>query len=576
MSQMRIRGHVAALLMGTLTVVAVPLPAAAGTPAGCFNAPESFSQVSATIAVVQRAADGSLITSQSRLIDPDGPTYESTITVGDTQIDIPSAVDFVVPGTDGALWITTGGSTPTEAQVDPGIGVMYWTAQGGLRPVPQTNQWTVVGVDDSTGRALLEDQRGLDYRWILPDGTDEFLPLVPDQQNFTRYLEFGVDFAYAGDGSSEEVTLYVDGRERDVSDEFADRRGWMSIGAGPVVLEDQNVLVVGIDETVSYPIDDPTLSLRLVGRTEANIYLARQGPVEAEMYRLDLATGSVESIGFGPEGSWVTVFADDDIWLWPVLQEPEGDQFRSELQRLVPLPYDPSFVGDSERSDRIARLYRAFFNRGPDAAGLDFWRASNASGVDIAKSFETSDEFVDTYGSLSREGFVDVVYQNVLGRSPDAAGAAFWTDELRFGLQRGEMMLSFAESPEFIEATATEAPSRLLDASIERLYQAYFDRSPDRGGLCFWSDQIVVGGRDLADVSADFEQSPEFADLYGALDDEAFIALVYRNVLDREPDAAGLAFWLDALGRRGAAATRGGLMLQFAESPEFKAATDTL
>jgi hypothetical protein len=41
---------------------------------------------------------------------------------------------------------------------------------------------------------------------------------------------------------------------------------------------------------------------------------------------------------------------------------------------------------------------------------------------------------------------------------------------------------------------------------------------------------------------------------------------VYRNVLGRDADAAGRAHWLEQL-RRGM--SRGGVMVQFSESPEF-------
>ena len=72
----------------------------------------------------------------------------------------------------------------------------------------------------------------------------------------------------------------------------------------------------------------------------------------------------------------------------------------------------------------------------------------------------------------------------------------------------------------------------------------------------------------LVDVSDTFAGSPEFNLRYGALDNAAFVALVYKNVLNRAPDAAGLQASVDFLGR---GARRGEVMLGFSESPEFKA-----
>ena len=74
-------------------------------------------------------------------------------------------------------------------------------------------------------------------------------------------------------------------------------------------------------------------------------------------------------------------------------------------------------------------------------------------------------------------------------------------------------------------------------------------------------------------MSAAFATSPEFGQAYGALDDEAFVDLVYANVLDRAPDAGGRAFWLDQLAR---GRTRGSLMALFSDSPEFVDVTGTV
>lgn len=104
--------------------------------------------------------------------------------------------------------------------------------------------------------------------------------------------------------------------------------------------------------------------------------------------------------------------------------------------------------------------------------------------------------------------------------------------------------------------------------SVTRLYRAYFLRAPDPTGLPFWVDRCNRQVSSLVDVSDAFAGSPEFNLRYGALDNAAFVALVYKNVLNRAPDAAGLQASVDFLGR---GARRGEVMLGFSESPEFKA-----
>lgn len=111
-------------------------------------------------------------------------------------------------------------------------------------------------------------------------------------------------------------------------------------------------------------------------------------------------------------------------------------------------------------SDSIKRLYSAYFERAPDNGGFlywtDQWGTAARSLPHISDSFVQSPEFVRTYGGLSNEEFVDLVYQNVLGRSPDAGGRAFWIRRLNEGLTRGVMMLQFSESAEFVGKTGTK------------------------------------------------------------------------------------------------------------------------
>lgn len=105
-----------------------------------------------------------------------------------------------------------------------------------------------------------------------------------------------------------------------------------------------------------------------------------------------------------------------------------------------------------------------------------------------------------------------------------------------------------------------------------RLYSAYFLRDPDLAGLRFWIGRLQ-GGQPLEDVSLFFSQSEEFENRYGSLNNSEFVDLVYQNVLDRDPDVTGKAFWLFQLGS--GAYDRGRMMVGFSESPEFVEQTGT-
>lgn len=103
-------------------------------------------------------------------------------------------------------------------------------------------------------------------------------------------------------------------------------------------------------------------------------------------------------------------------------------------------------------------------------------------------------------------------------------------------------------------------------ARIYRLYQAYFGRAPDAAGFWFWADQMAEG-QSLADISDHFAGSPEFVDLYGPLDDAAFVDQVYRSVFDRLPDEGGRTYWVE---RMEAGLRRGEVMLAFSDSTEYQ------
>jgi hypothetical protein len=231
-------------------------------------------------------------------------------------------------------------------------------------------------------------------------------------------------------------------------------------------------------------------------------------------------------------------------------------------------------TGPDDRS--VDRLYLAYFERVPDTAGAAFWESRLAAGLGlraISEQFARSPEFVASYGALDDDEFVELVYTNVLDRTPDAGGFAHWTSQLDAGLvTRGDVMLAFSDSAEFKASSGVIGlpPWGPDGRSVERLYLAYFGRDPDPGGLAFWNAE-VDRGVSLTAVSASFARSAEFAATYGPLGDVAFVELVYRNVLDRAPDDGGLSHWMAQLDS--GALDRGGVMLAFSDSAEYKGLT---
>ncbi len=112
-----------------------------------------------------------------------------------------------------------------------------------------------------------------------------------------------------------------------------------------------------------------------------------------------------------------------------------------------------------------------------------------------------------------------------------------------------------------------------VNASVYRLYCAYFLRYPDLAGFGFWFDTHVNEGWSLARISDFFATGAEFDATYGSLNNDQFVTLIYNNVLSRSPEPVGYAFWVNQLNSGGF--TRGEVMLFFSQSDEFKGLTGT-
>lgn len=127
---------------------------------------------------------------------------------------------------------------------------------------------------------------------------------------------------------------------------------------------------------------------------------------------------------------------------------------------------------------------------------------------------------------------------------------------------------STAAADDLLDEVTTSDDFRQPHADILRLYFAIFDRAPDLGGARFWIDQYDQGMH--IEVIADhMTNSPEFLERYGSTTTEDFVEALYSNVLGRDPDPEGFAFWNLGLGRQ--AFTRLWVIRHFADSSEFVA-----
>ena len=137
------------------------------------------------------------------------------------------------------------------------------------------------------------------------------------------------------------------------------------------------------------------------------------------------------------------------------LASRDGTDLLNEVERLqfsdTNLALD---TGKGEIAGSAYRIYKAAFDRTPDAGGLGFWinaMDDGASLTSVAAGFINSPEFQQLYGAnVTDRDFVTKVYKNVLDRNPDQSGYDFWLGAMGRGATRADILASFSESPENI------------------------------------------------------------------------------------------------------------------------------
>jgi len=257
------------------------------------------------------------------------------------------------------------------------------------------------------------------------------------------------------------------------------------------------------------------------------------------------------------------------------LRAPDGTDTLTNVE-VVRFTDGAEYYGAATSGAQVARLYQAALGRAPDPFGLSGWvdaLDTGRLGLDaVARSFIGSAEFNARYPAVDDAGFVTLLYQNVLGRTPDQGGLDAWTTALRAGvLDREDVLLGFSNSDENVARTAPLTADGIWVADQEALtalafYQAAFDRRPDAGGLTTWIDALE-GGLTRQQLADGFAGSAEFNQRYGAADNRSFVEQLYLNALDRPGDAAGIDAWVGAL--NAGAITRAGVLNGFAGSQEM-------
>ena len=190
------------------------------------------------------------------------------------------------------------------------------------------------------------------------------------------------------------------------------------------------------------------------------------------------------------------------------------------------------------------------------------------------ESTPTSDGDKDVY--YKTFGSAEVTpSQNVLARLPDSTTPVSLSNDtvaLHVVDSNGNNQQDYNEGlvvngDLFVDAEAVQ---------LIRLYSASLGRSPDRDGFEYWQGQ--ASQKSIERIADEFFWSSEMQgqmdkDKSGAVSDSEFIDHLYQNVLGREADQGGEAYWL---GRLNEGTDKGQALAEFLNGTEFVSQTQTL
>lgn len=172
----------------------------------------------------------------------------------------------------------------------------------------------------------------------------------------------------------------------------------------------------------------------------------------------------------------------------------------------------------------VASLYQDLLHRAVDAAGQAYWMNQIAQGETLGQVASTIAQSGEHFAAL-----VESTYQTILGRGADQAGLNYWIAAHQAGLTDEQFEAGLLATDEFYRREGgTDA------AFVEGAYQTLFQRPADAQGEAFWEGMLAGGVSRLA-VAQILTHSFEREQL--RVEDD------YANVLHQQADPAGLAHW---------------------------------
>ena len=134
---------------------------------------------------------------------------------------------------------------------------------------------------------------------------------------------------------------------------------------------------------------------------------------------------------------------------------------------------------------KIREAYNRALNRDPEPSGQSYWLAKlqrrELSPENIYATFLYSDEMYNVQGGGTNPGYVNALYQELLGRPAEADGMNYWLD--RLGRERRSIV-----------SDGIWYSNEKYNVRVEEAFQTFLGRSADAGAVSYWSGYAKAYG----------------------------------------------------------------------------------
>ena len=217
--------------------------------------------------------------------------------------------------------------------------------------------------------------------------------------------------------------------------------------------------------------------------------------------------------------------------------------------KTVTIPKSVKIVGRYafDNCDAITDVYYAGTEE--DWKNIEFYSNSDEELLNAVIHYESAPA-----STPSVSGFVDRLYNILLGRSAEPEGLSDWTNKLSTGVSTSaEIVYGIAGSPEFNNRGLSN------EEVVEKMYEAMLGRASDEGGKANWVN-CLNSGMTVTGIVNGFSGSQEFANICAQYGIQAgaitsceardinngltlFVSRMYTKALGRPYDVSGLNDW---------------------------------